>query len=173
MYPLIRVNKRIPDGSIWQARRGYLLPTIEGWTRIYGPTGTRWSNPLGGWTTQHDGLSLFHPDRPYTISCHGPVDQKRFYVDIAHRVRVEPALLEFFDLFLDVMIDPSGAVTEKDEHQLVVLPAALRDFVRASRDEVRRLIAGRDPLFDPRSTYYGLPADAGALPPATDDLDLR
>jgi len=107
------------------------------------------------------------------ISCHGPVDQKRFYVDIAHRVRVEPALLEFFDLFLDVMIDPSGSVSEKDEHQLIFLPTALRDFTRAARDEVRRLIAGRDPLFAPQSTYYGLPADAAALSPATDDLDLR
>ena len=86
---------------------------------------------------------------------------------------MEPELLEFFDLFLDVMIDPSGAVTEKDEYQLVFLPPALRDFVRASRDEVRRLITGRDPLFDQRSAYYGLPADAAALSPATDDLDLR
>lgn len=172
MYPLIRIDKRIPDGSIWQARRAHLLSGVDGWTRVYCPAGTLWSNPLGTWTTQHDGMSMFHQDRPFTIACHGPADRKRFYIDIAHRVRVEPALIEFFDLFLDVMIDPSGAVTEKDEYQLVFLPAALRDFARASRDEVRRLIAAGDPLFDPRSAYYALPADTASLKAATERLDL-
>ena len=172
MYPLIRIDKRIPDGSIWQARLGYRLDAVGGWTRVLGPTGTRWSNPLGGWTTQHEGLSLFNADHPFTISCHGPAGAKRFYIDIAHRVRVDPALIEFFDLFLDVMIDPSGAVTEKDEYQLVFLPAALRDFARAARDDVRHLIAAGDPLFDPRSTYYVLPADTATLRPTTEQLEL-
>jgi hypothetical protein len=172
MYPLIRIDKRIPDGSIWQARRGYLVPSVNGWTRVYSPAGTLWSNPLGAWATQHDGMSIFQPERPFTIACHGPADQKRFYIDIVHRVRVEPVLVEFFDLFLDVMIDPSGAVSEKDEHQLIFLPGALRDFVRASRDEVRRLIAAGDALFDPRSTYYALPADAAALQATTERLNL-
>ncbi|MGH2492953.1 MAG: DUF402 domain-containing protein [Candidatus Limnocylindria bacterium] len=173
MYPLIRIDKRIPSGSIWQTRRAYLLPAVEGWTRVYGPAGTRWSNPLGGWTTQHHGISIFHADRPFTIACHGPADHKRFYVDIAHRVRVEPSLVEFFDLYLDVMIEPSGAVSEKDEYQLAFLPGALRDFARAARDEVRRLIAARDALFDPSSAYYPLPDDAATLRAATEDLELR
>ena len=172
MYPLIRVDKRIPDGSIWQARRAHLLPAVHGWTRVYSPAGTLWSNPRGTWTTQHEGMSIFHPERPFTIACHGPAEQKRFYIDIAHRVRVEPTLIEFFDLFLDVMIDPSGAVTEKDEYQLVFLPAALRDFARAARDDVRHLIAAGDPLFDPRSTYYVLPADTATLRPTTEQLEL-
>ena len=172
MYPLIRIDKRIPDGSIWQARRAHLLPGVDGWTRVYSPAGTLWSNPRGTWTTQHEGMSIFHPERPFTIACHGPAEQKRFYIDIAHRVRVELALIEFFDLFLDVMIDPSGAVTEKDEYQLVFLPAALRDFARAARDDVRHLIAAGDPLFDPRSTYYALPADTATLRPTTEQLEL-
>ena len=172
MYPLIRIDKRIPDGSIWQARRGHLLPGVNGWTRVYSSAGTLWSNPLGAWTTQHEGMSIFHPDRPFTIACHGLANQKRFYIDIAHRVRVEPVLIEFVDLFLDVMIDPAGAVTEKDEYQLVFLPAALRDFARTARDDVRRLIAAGDPLFDPRSAYYALPADAATLGPATERLEL-
>ena len=133
MYPLIRVDKRIPDGSIWQARRAYLLPAVAGWTRVFGPTGTRWSNPLGGWTTEHAGMSLFHQERPFTISCHGPDDAKRFYIDVAHRVRIEPDLVEFVDLFLDVMIDPDRAVSEKDEHQLVALPRDLQAFARRAR----------------------------------------
>ncbi len=172
MYPLIRIDKRIPDGSIWQARRAYRLDERDGWTRMFAPSGTRWSNPLGGWTTQHDGMSLFHRDRPFTISCSGPVNDERFYIDVAHRVRVEPARIEFVDLFLDVMIDAEGNVTEKDEHQLAVLPRDLQTFARTSRDAVRRLIAERDPLFDARSPYYVVPQDARALPPAIEALDL-
>lgn len=172
MYPLIRIDKRIPDGSIWQARRAYLLPSIAGWTRTYAPTGTRWSNPLGGWTTKFEGISLFHPDRPFTIACSGPVGDRGFYIDIAHRVRVESDLIEFFDLFLDVMIDPSGAVSEKDEYQLVFLSGEMRDFTRRSRDEVRRLIAARDPLFDPHGVYFTRPDDTSDLPATTDTLKL-
>lgn len=172
MYRLIRVDKRIPNGTIWQARRAYLLPPVDDWSRVFGPTGTRWSNPLGGWTTQHGGVSLFHPAQPFTIACYGEPGQERFYVDIAHRVRIDPEVIEFVDLFLDVMIDPSGNVTEKDEQQLMVLPEAMRAFTRRARDEVRSLIGGRHELFDRASRYYALPEDALDLPPAVDPLVL-
>jgi hypothetical protein len=167
MYPLIRIDKRIPDGSIWQTRWGYLLPPVSGWTRVYQPPGTRWSNPLGGWTAQTSGISIFNPDRAFTIACHGPDDRKRFYIDVAHRVRVLGDVLEFMDLFLDVMIDPSGTVSEKDEFQLVFLASTERALARAARDEVRRLIAAGDPLFDPRGPFYVVPDDAMSLPPST------
>jgi hypothetical protein len=172
MYPLIRVDKRIPDGSIWQARRAYVLPTVNGWTRAYGPTGTRWSNPLGGWTTEHEGISLFQPDRAFTVSCHGPRDAKSFYIDIAHRVRIGTALIEFIDLFLDVLIYPPRRVLEKDEHQLVLLPPELQRFTREARDEVRALIEAGDPLFDASSSYYAIPDEATVLRPAQDPLPL-
>jgi hypothetical protein len=172
MYPLIRIDKRIPDGSIWQARCAYVLPSISGWTRTYGPAGTRWSNPLGGWTQRFEGMSLFHPDRPFTIALSGPVGDRRFYIDIAHRVRVEPTLIEFSDLYLDVMVDASGAVSEKDEYQLVFLSKEMRDFTRTARDEVRRLIAERDALFDPNGVYFARPEDTSALPAATEALEL-
>ena len=172
MYPLIRIDKRIPDGSIWQSRWGYLIPPVAGWTRVYQPTGTRWSNPLGGWTAKADGISIFNPDRPFTIACHGPDEEKRFYIDVAHRVRVAGDVLEFVDLFLDVMIDPTGAVSEKDEHQLIFLAPAERRFARAARDEVRQLIAAADPLFDPRGSFYDVPEDARTLPPATQTTGL-
>lgn len=172
MYRLVRVDKRIPNGSIWQARAAYLLPPRDGWTRVFGPAGTRWSNPLGGWTTEHVGISLFHEDRPFTISCHGPDDAKAFYVDIAHRVRIDRDLVEFVDLFLDVLIEPPGRVREKDEHQLIALPASLRAFARSARDEVRRLIDVGDPLFDPASPFYAIPDDAAALTPAREALAI-
>ena len=173
MYPLIRIDKRIPDGSIWQTRWGYLIPPVNGWTRVYEPSGTRWSNPLGGWTSKTEGMAIFHPDRPFAIACHGPEDDKRFYIDIAHRVRVASELLEFVDLFLDVMIDAAGVVSEKDEHQLVFLPAEERLFARAARDEVRRLIASHDPLFDPRGPYFVTPEGVRGLAPSTRTTEDR
>ena len=164
MYPLIRIDKRIPDGSIWQARSSYLLPGHDGWARVYAPVGTEWSNPLGGWKTQTPGVSLFHAEHPFTISCHGPERDKRFYIDIAHRVRIGDELIEFTDLFLDVMIDAQRVVTEKDEHQLTVLTPGMQQFARAARDEVRRRISSGDALFDAASPYYAVPPDALALP---------
>ena len=166
MYPLIRVDKRIPDGSIWQTRWGYLLPAVAGWTRVFQPSGTQWSNPLGGWTAKTEGMSIFHPDRAFTIAFYGPDDDKSFYIDIAHRVRIAGQSIEFMDLFLDVMIDPAGAVSEKDEYQLIFLPPDERRFARAARDEVRRLIAAGDELFDPRGAYYAVPEAAKRLPPS-------
>jgi len=172
MHALIRIDKRIPDGSIWQARRSYLLPKHDGWTRVYAPAGTEWSNPLGGWKTQTPGVSLFHAEHPFAISCHGPERDKRFYIDIAHRVCIRDELIEFTDLFLDVMIDAQRAVTEKDEHQLAVLTPEVQQFARASRDEVRRRISSGDPLFDAASAYYLVPPTALTLPPAVGSLTI-
>ena len=172
MYPIVRVVKRVPDGSIWQSRRSYLMPTVDGWARTYAPEGTRWSNPLGGWTTDHDGVSLFHPERPYVIACIGPREARHFYIDVAHRVRVEPQLIEFVDLYLDVMIDATGTVREKDEHQLGELPANLQHYARTARDEVRRLIAEGDPKFDARSRFFAVADEARSLPPARETLEL-
>ena len=172
MRPLIRIDKRIPDGSIWQARRVYLLDPLDGWARTYGPAGTRWSNPLGGWTTEFEGVSVFRSDQPFTISCNGPIGDKRFYIDIAHRVRITPALIEFVDLYLDVLIDASGRVSEKDEEQLAFLPPGMRDFARAARDQVRARIVAADPLFDADSAFYEVPEDSRRLPPASTALEI-
>ena len=172
MYSLIRIDKRIPSGSIWQARRAYRLPPLDGWARTYEPTGTEWSNPMGTWTTQTPGVSLFHADHPFAISCHGPDGEKRFYIDIAHRARIAPEHIEFTDLFLDVLIDARRVVTEKDEYQLAVLAPELQKFARTARDGVRARITSGDELFDTRSAYYEIPQDALALSAATGSLAL-
>jgi hypothetical protein len=70
------------------------------------------------------------------------------------------------------MIDASGEVTEKDEHQLVELAPSVRAFARSARDGVRSMIALGDPLFDPRSAYYVVPERALALPAPTEALPL-
>jgi hypothetical protein len=172
MYPLIRIDKRIPDGTIWQARRGYLLDAREGWARVYAPAGTEWSNPLRGWKAHTPGISIFHVGSAFAISCYGPDRERRFYIDVAHRVRIEPELIEFTDLFLDVLIDAGRVVTEKDEHQLAALSPALQSFARAARDEVRKRIRSGDPLFDAGSAYYETPADVLPLPAAVGPLGL-
>jgi hypothetical protein len=172
MYPRIRIDKRIPDGTIWQARRGYLLPSHAGWTRVHAPAGTEWTNPLGRWQTETAGLSLFNTQHPFTITCHGPAGDKRFYIDVAHRVRIASELIEFTDLFLDVLIDGPGVVTEKDEYQLAVLTTELQAFARAARDELRQRIASGDPLFDAASPFFGVPEDAASLPPLAGPLEI-
>ncbi len=164
MYPVVRVIKRIPDGSIWQRYRGYRLPDLHGVARVYGPPRTGWWNPVGGWETQHRGISLFHPERPFVISCHGPDDAKRFYIDVVRSSTIGPELIEYLDLYLDVMIDASRAVSEKDEHQLDALDPAERTSVLRARDDVRARIARGDPLFDAGSEYFALPPDVTALP---------
>jgi hypothetical protein len=169
MYPIVRVTKRIPDGSIWQRYRGYRLPDVHGSARVYGPPGTGWWNRLGGWTTQHRGISLFHPERPFVVSCHGPEDAKRFYIDIVRASLIADDTVEYLDLYLDVMIDAAGSVSEKDEEQLHWLDGAEHDRVRRARDDVRARISTGDPLFDPRSEYFALPADAAALGPLSAD----
>lgn len=163
---LVRVDKRIPDGSIWQSRNGYRLPDHEGWVRVFDQAGTRWSNRLGGWKQEHPGVTVVHPDRAFVVSCHGPEGAKRFYIDVARLPTISTAVIDFVDLFLDVMIDPSGHVTEKDEDQLLALTLEEAALARRVRDEVRRLIASENPLFDPRGPYYAIPTAVAELPPA-------
>ena len=165
MLPIVRVVKRIPDGSVWQRYRAYRLSDVEGFSRVYLPSGTRWWNPLGGWVTPPGsrGVHLFHPIHPFVISCHGPDGAKRFYIDIVRASTIADDAIEYLDLYLDVMIDAARSVSEKDEHQLGRLDEAERSFVRRGRDDVRARIAANDPLFDPTSRYFALPQDAAAL----------
>jgi hypothetical protein len=169
MYPVVRVQKRIPDGSVWQRYRGYRLPDVQGVARAYLPPGTRWWNPLGGWTTQWPNVALFPPARPFVISCSGPPGDKRFYIDIVRASTVADDGIEYLDLYLDVMVDAARSVTEKDEWQIGQLGAAEQVAVRQARDDVRARIAANDPLFDPGSEYFALPTDAAALEPLAAD----
>jgi len=165
MYPIVRVVKRIPDGSIWQRYRAYRLPDLHGIARVYLPGGTGWWNPLGGWVTAADsrGVNLFDPDLPFVISCHGPEHAKRFYIDIVRTSTISSDAIEYLDLYLDVMIDASRAVSEKDEHQLDALDPSERAGVLRARDDVRARIARGDPLFDATSEYFALPPEAAGL----------
>jgi hypothetical protein len=165
VLPIVRVVKRIPDGSVWQRYRAYRLSDVDGFARVYLPPGTRWWNPLGGWVTPPGsrGIHLFHPSHPFVISCHGPDGAKRFYIDIVRASTIADDVIEYLDLYLDVMIDAERSVSEKDEHQLDRLDDAERSNVRRVRDEVRARISANDPLFDPTSAYFALPPEATTL----------
>lgn len=165
MERIVRVDKRIPDGSLWQRRSGYRLADRDGLARVYQPAGTPWWNPLGGWIQQTEGIAVFGGRLPYAISCHGPEGDKRFYIDIVRWNRIGATVIEYLDLYLDVLIDAAGTVTEKDEHQLVALAPAEQASVRATRDGLRARIAAGDPLFDPTGPFYALTPDLRALPP--------
>jgi hypothetical protein len=165
MYPITRVQKRIPDGSVWQRFHGYRLTDVRGVARVYLPVGTPWWNPIGGWVTRTPGISLFSPERPFVISCSGFAGDRRFYIDIVRGSTIADGLIEYLDLYLDVMIDAARSVSEKDEEQLGRLEPAERAVVRRARDDIRARIAASDPLFDPASEYFALNADAEALPP--------
>ena len=171
MLPIVRVVKRIPDGSVWQRYRAYRLPDVRGFARVYLPAGTRWWNPLGGWVTPpgNRGVNLFHPSHPFAISCHGPDGAKRFYIDIIRASTIARDVIEYLDLYLDVMIDAAGLVTEKDEEHLHRLDVTERSSVRRARDDVRARITAGDPLFDPGSDYFALPTGALALEPVLPD----
>lgn len=165
MLPIVRIDKLIPGGSLWQRRSGYRLADQDGLARVYQPVGTAWWNPLGGWTQEVPGISVFGATLPFALSCHGPEGRKRFYIDIVRWSRIGPAVISYLDLYLDVMIDPDGAVSEKDEHQLVGLAPAEQVAVRATRDEILGRIGAGDPLFDPAGPFYRVPDEALALPP--------
>ena len=165
MDRIVRVDKRIPGGSLWQRRSGYRLDDRDGLARVYQPAGTAWWNPLGGWTQQTEGVGIFGARLPFAISCHGPEDDKRFYIDVVRWNRIGATVIEYLDLYLDVMIDADGTVTEKDEHQLVALDPAEQIVVRATRDAIRERIGSGDPLFDPAGPFYEVPGDVRSLPP--------
>lgn len=169
MYPIVRVQKRIPDGSVWQRYRAYRLPDVQAVARVYLPPGTRWWNPRGGWVTQWPNVALFPRGRPFVISCSGPPDDKRFYIDIVRASTVSETGIEYLDLYLDVMLDRARSVTEKDEEQLRWLDPDERATVRRARDDVRARIAADDPLFDPGSEYFALPPNVAALEPLAAD----
>jgi hypothetical protein len=170
VFPIVRVVKRIPDGSVWQRYRAYRLSDVEGSARVYLPSGTRWWNPLGGWVTPPGsrGVHVFHASHPFVVSCHGPDGAKRFYIDIVRGSAITDDVIEYMDLYLDVMIDAARSVSEKDEHQLGSLNEPERSFARRARDDVRARIAANDPLFDAGSPYFALPQDAATLEAVAD-----
>ena len=164
-YPLVRVDKLHPDGSPRASLYGYRLPDHLGVARVIVPPGTRRIHVNGLWRHEDTQVFAFDPRRRYVVTCwwSDPAD-RGLYIDIAREMRIGTATLQYVDLYLDVIVT-AGSVREKDEELLGRLDPAEARQARATRDEVRLGIERRDPLLDPASEAWSVPADALALPP--------
>ncbi|HEV2249116.1 MAG TPA: hypothetical protein VGT60_01230 [Candidatus Limnocylindria bacterium] len=129
MYRKIRVEKRIPDGSLWQRFHGYRLGDVHGFARVYLPVGTPWWNPLGGWS----------PALPASRS-------------------TPPAARSSSAAAVSPATDGSPSTSSADLRHLSTMERAV--VRRAREGDVRARIAADDPLFDPASLYFALPASA-------------
>lgn len=168
MYPAVRVDKRHPDGTPRASWSGYRLADAASIARVYAPAGTRRVHVGGTWDMPHPMVTAFDLQLFFVASRYAAPEGPRIYVDIARGIRIAGDVLGYVDLYLDVMLDEHGVVTEKDEELLERLSERDRWLARAARDEVRSRIASGDRLLDPYSPFWTAPPDALRLPALTD-----
>ena len=165
MYPVIRHEKRHPDGSLRRVGRGYVLPSIGEVTRVYNPAGSRFVHVDGIWVTELNALSLFCPTWLFVPHFIEDPDDARFYIDLAREVTVADEVASFVDLYVDIGISSVHGVTHKDDELLVRLEPGEAAQVRERRAELLAQIALGDPLFDRASPLWQVPDEARVLPP--------
>ncbi|MGH2450529.1 MAG: DUF402 domain-containing protein [Candidatus Limnocylindria bacterium] len=165
MYPPVRVDKRHPDGTARASWYGYRLPDVASIARVYAPAGTRRLHVAGLWDVPNPVVTAFDLQLFFVPSRYATSEGPRIYIDIARDLRIDGDVLKYLDLYLDVMVDEHGTVSEKDEELLERLPDRDRWLARAARDEVRSRIGSGDRLLDPFSAFWSVPDDALALPP--------
>lgn len=164
MYPVIRHEKRHPDGSLRRYGRGYVLEPIGEVTRVYVPAGSRLVHVNGVWTPDNNSISLFCPTWLFVPHLVENAEERGFYIDIARDVTVTNDVVSFTDLYVDIVIW-NERVTHKDDELLVRLDPGEAAQVRERRAELLAQIAMGDPLFDRASPLWQLPDEARALPP--------
>src|SRR5690348_1192072 len=165
MYPVIRHEKRHPDGSLRRVGLGYLLEPIGEVTRIYVPAGSRLVHTNGVWIPDTNAVSLFCPTWLFVPHYIEDAGDPRFYIDMARDVTVTDEVLSFIDLYVDIGVSRIHGVTDKDDELLVRLSEGEAAQVRERRDELLAQIAMGDPLFDPATALWQIPDEARALPP--------
>ena len=165
MYPVIRHEKRHPDGSLRRAGRGYVLPSIGEVTRVYVPAGSRLVHVDGIWVPDANAISLFCPTWLFVPHFYEDPDDPRFYIDLAREVSVSSEGVSFIDLYVDIGVSALHGVTYKDDELLVRLDPGEAAQVRERRSELLAQIAMGDPLFDRTSQLWTVPDEARALPP--------
>ena len=165
MYPVIRHEKRHPDGSLRRAGRGYVLPSIGEVTRVYVPAGSRLVHVDGIWIPDANAISLFCPTWLFVPHLYEDPEDARFYIDLAREVTVSDDLVSFTDLYVDIGISSVHGVTHKDDELLVRLEPGEAAQVRERRTELLAQIAMGDPLFERASPLWEVPDEARALPP--------
>jgi len=165
MYPVIRHEKRHPDGSMRRYGRGYLLEPIGEVTRMYVPAGSRLVHVNGIWIPETNAISLFCPTWLFVPHFVEDAEDPRFYIDMARDVTIGDEVVSFIDLYVDIGISKIHGVTDKDDELLVRLSDGEAAQVRERRDEMLQHIALGDPLFDASSPLWHVPDEARALPP--------
>lgn len=163
-YPLVRVDKLHPDGSPRASWYGYRLPDIDGAARVYRPARTRTIHVLGLWSPAEPGVSAFHPDWRFAAHRHEKEGKAYLYVDIVRSADIRARVIEYVDLYLDVMVGPDG-VREKDEELVERLEAGEAAGVRRARDEIRRLMRSGFPALQRDGPFWDVPIAAKELPP--------
>lgn len=151
-----------PDGSPRASWFGYRLPDIDGAARVYRPRNTRTVHLLGLWDNVSAGVSAFHPEWRFAVHQYTR-GGAHLYIDIVRSVDIRPGSIAYVDLYFDVMSHPEG-VTEKDEELLARLDPEEAAAARATRDEIRRLMAAGVPALQREGSFWDVPAGALGLP---------
>lgn len=163
-FPLVRIRKLLPDGTLKVVVFAYRLPDYDGWARLLIPNGTTRLHTRGTWTPDGLTIAALDPQRPYVVHWWRGPAASGFYVDIARSIEIRADVVDYVDLLLDLS-SVDGHWKTLDEDELPQLTADDRALALRAAAEVRGLIARGDPLFDPDGTVWALPAGALELPP--------
>lgn len=164
MYPLVRLRKLTPDGTVRVSWYCYRLADRAGFVRLFVPSRTRRLHVNGSWRPGGISVVALDRDRPYVVHWWRGEDRQGFYVDTARSIDVQRDTVSYVDLYLDLSFD-KGAWSVLDEEELSLASREDAKLARRASDEVRTLVARGDPLFDPDGDPWALPAEVGALRP--------
>lgn len=162
MYPLIRVEKRHPDGSPRAAWHGYRLPDHDGVIRVWTPPRTTRVHVNGRWTPDAPLVTAWSPGERSVAHRYDDPEGPTVYVDIVRTVEVTPHLFAYVDLYVDVIFQFERAWT-KDEELLVRLAEDEALGVTVVLEALLAAAHERRWPFDPGSPRYAVPAGARAL----------
>lgn len=162
MYPLIRIEKRHPDGSPRAAWHGYRLADHEGAVRVWTPSRTPRIHVNGRWTPDAPLLTAWSPGERFVAHRYEDPDGPTVYVDIVRAVEVTPERFVYVDLYADVIFKFDRAWA-KDEDLLVRLAEDEALGVTVVLDGLLAAAGRRAWPFDLRSPRYDVPELARAL----------
>lgn len=101
-YPLVRLRKLIPDGSVRIGWFCYRVPDRNGSVRLFVPARTRRLHAKGSWSP--DGISIvaLDPTRNYVVHWWRGDRGAGLYVDTARSIDVRLGIVSYVDLYLDL-----------------------------------------------------------------------
>ena len=167
MYPLIRVEKRHPDGSPRAAWQGYRMPDHEGTVRVWTPPCTPRVHVNGRWTPEAPLLTAWSSGERFVAHRYEDPEGLTVYVDVVRAVEVTPPLFAYTDLYVDVILK-YDRVWSKDEELLARLAANEAQSAAEVLDALMGMGRARVWPFDLASARYAVPDDVRTLPPGAE-----